>query len=589
MKKLNITALVRMLSFGLACLMLAGCIGCSGTGDDDGQDSGNAESTEAKPENVEIVVYDGQKSLYNIIRPENADDALRATASSFNLSMRDVVGSKASLIYDDWVKGGGKVENEDCEILLGATNRVQSDTAAKLIPGYLDYVIAVIDNKICLVANDSERLGDACDAFVKSLEKREGGSIVYKGLSIVVGNYEYPLVDATVGEKKLVDCKIVVSAAAEETEKNLAETMAIFLAQQTGVKPPVVTDSESTPDGAEIVIGNTNRREVPSELNDTQYAITLAGSSLFVQAKSSSALSCAHVELEELLKKKDALTEDFTKTYEAGLSLQGKKVMFIGNSMIYYGNCVITGDQNVPDKGYFYQLCKANGENCMVTDCTFGSHGLREFIGKCDSDHHGVDHLSSYNLSQYDYVIMCQVTEKDGLTAICKQIMKRFTNPKTKFIYLCCTYTYQQNHQSVIRQLPDMQAAGITVVNFGELCYNVWKGNTKVPGSSLDYNKESFIINAKDANHPNMLTGYIEALMCYCAITGKSAVGQPYKFCTDTSISSSFNMKSFISSHYTNKPTNMDKIFASEADMLGLQQLIDQTNKKWGADTGIPQ
>ena len=48
----------------------------------------------------------------------------------------------------------------------------------------------------------------------------------------------------------------------------------------------------------------------------------------------------------------------------AGELLDGKKVIFIGNSYVYYGNCVINPgrtpwkmeDRN-KDKGYFYQLC----------------------------------------------------------------------------------------------------------------------------------------------------------------------------------------------------------------------------------------
>jgi hypothetical protein len=90
--------------------------------------------------------------------------------------------------------------------------------------------------------------------------------------------------------------------------------------------------------------------------------------------------------------------------------------------------------------------------------------------------------------------------------------------------------------------------------------------------------KNSFVISksAKDGYHPNQLTGYITALMTYCAITGESAVGQPYDFWNDTSLDGRFSSDLFISTYYTHGSTNYPDIFASGADMRGLQELIDR-------------
>ena len=59
------------------------------------------------------------------------------------------------------------------------------------------------------------------------------------------------------------------------------------------------------------------------------------------------------------------------------ISLDGKKVMFIGNSFVYYGNCVIKGEQGKEDNGYFYQLARSNGEEATVIDHTYGGRTLR--------------------------------------------------------------------------------------------------------------------------------------------------------------------------------------------------------------------
>lgn len=73
-----------------------------------------------------------------------------------------------------------------------------------------------------------------------------------------------------------------------------------------------------------------------------------------------------------------------------------------------------------------------------------------------------------------------------------------------------------------------------------------------------------------------MLTGYIEAMMVYCAITGESAVGMPYDFCFDKSLRSEFDMVKFVNSNSKDSyTTNFDAVFNSEAHMKGLQKPVD--------------
>ena len=70
------------------------------------------------------------------------------------------------------------------------------------------------------------------------------------------------------------------------------------------------------------------------------------------------------------------------------------------------------------------------------------------------------------------------------------------------------------------------------------------------------------------------IAGYITTLMTYCAITGKSAVGQTYDFAETTWRSfSEFKNKYYT---YNGATTNYPEIFKSESDMKGLQTLIDQ-------------
>ena len=279
-------------------------------------------------------------------------------------------------------------------------------------------------------------------------------------------------------------------------------------------------------------------------------------------------------------------------------ALDGKKVIFFGNSYTYYGKCVLPKGRNtfaqedrMNDRGYFYEICKANGIDVNVTDFTFGVHYLKDFHPTgCTADHGGLNHLAYINDFNYDYVIL-QTGSGDlnypDLVAECEPIMQPFreANPDVKFIFLANHIDFLINHttkykgkyvwRSDIKKLAD---AGILVVDWGSLICDIMYGNTEVPGATQEYTISSFIISQieSDGHHQNMLTGYITALMTYCAITGESAQEQPWSFADNPNFNEAA-IAAFRSQYYTYNPTtNFDAIMTSQADMTGIQQLIDQ-------------
>lgn len=277
--------------------------------------------------------------------------------------------------------------------------------------------------------------------------------------------------------------------------------------------------------------------------------------------------------------------------------LDGKKIIFIGNSFTYYGKAVIDKGWDVyegvqedrsNDKGYFYQLCKSNGAEVSVTNWTWGGHALSDtFSGEeCTRDRacKGYVHLDYLTDLDFDYVVMQQGSGDTGETILnytkkIKDIFKA-VNPDVKFVYIVQSSTHFNDKTDVLNVTKEIEADGITVVDWGNLVYDIATGAVSVPGATESYNKNSFIIqkSASDGYHPNMLTGYITSLMAYCAITGESAVGQDYSFCNDSSINSAFNFDKFISNYYTydNATTNFPEVFGSKADMKGIQKLVDK-------------
>ncbi len=289
--------------------------------------------------------------------------------------------------------------------------------------------------------------------------------------------------------------------------------------------------------------------------------------------------------------------------------LNGKKILFTGNSLTYYGQTVLGGGTGVvkqssrnKDKGYFYQFCKENGANVSVTNWAFSGHVFSEvFGGKCqqckESKGVDVDHSAYLTDRNYDYVVM-QSGPTEGSNDITfladvENIMNFFKdegkggNSNTKFVLLVPHTAYgtmgpgstPRLAQNTLNNLKTLEGQGVIICDWGRVVMDILNKDVEIPNSTVEYTNSTFVI--KDGFHPNMLSGYITTLMTYCAITGERARGKTYAFCNDTSLSPKagsayYSFTNFIKTYYSSaKPTNFDEVFASKNDMLGIQKIID--------------
>ena len=276
--------------------------------------------------------------------------------------------------------------------------------------------------------------------------------------------------------------------------------------------------------------------------------------------------------------------------------LNGKKILMIGNSFTYYGRCVLPKgrtmlelDLRQNDTGYFYQLCKSNGAEVSVTNWTWGGHALRDtFAKECTYPREctGENHFSYLKDLVYDYVYIQEGTRNNGAESTlneCKKIIKIFrdSNPEVKFIIpVHIGYYILDGYMDILENISEFKKLGMTIVGWGRLVHDIMNGVVDVPNGKEKYNKNSFIVSQSqnDGFHPNLLSGYITALMTYCAITGESAVGKKFPFCRNTEVNSEFDFEAYSEKYYTydGAVSNFADIFASQEDMTGIQKLIDQ-------------
>ena len=272
-------------------------------------------------------------------------------------------------------------------------------------------------------------------------------------------------------------------------------------------------------------------------------------------------------------------------------ALQGKKIIFIGNSYTFWGQTVLYKDQNVftqdersYDHGYFYQLCQANGIEVAVTNWTFGGHDITAMFGgpcdkgdpKCEGEFHEYFIKDAY----FDYVCIQPYKEADysgDLVEHLRYTMDFFrkANPNVKFLLLVPQMALEREYLWY-RDIDSLQEEGVIICNWGAMLYDISCGTVQVPGATQTYSRSTFV-NSKDDHHENLLAGYITTLMVYCAITGESAVGQPYDFCDNSELNSLFDLEAFKEKNYPDGGvSNFIEVFRSDADMQGLQTLVDQ-------------
>lgn len=267
------------------------------------------------------------------------------------------------------------------------------------------------------------------------------------------------------------------------------------------------------------------------------------------------------------------------------IDLNGKKVVFIGDSFLFTGRAVLQNtavdeQSRKYDTGYFYQLCKANGAQVTVSNWTVGGKGLATLMDA---------YLPMYSDFNYDYVVMSGGRNSANTYAALDKTLDRYiekfraANPNVKFLYLVTSGAHNISVKEsfpidVLNNLDAMEQKGITIVDWGKLVADIIRGEVKVPGTKLEYNNYTFVHNKSqiDGFHPNQLAGYITALMVYCAITGESAVNQPYDFWCDAQLNTQFAPAGYYQYAYTQGDSNYQDVFASGEDMLGIQKLIDQ-------------
>ncbi len=261
MKKIRL-----IISIILICVMLAlvGCNESTTPADEitDAQDTSTltpAETTTpALEQPKQILVADLSK--YNVVRPDKSDQQIINAVSDFYSALKSSFSDEISLKTDFLIPGNAKYEASEYEILIGATNRDETqDFMSKLRVN--DYGYAVYGSKIVITGGSDASTMLAIQAFQKDIvNKRPDANGVFVSESDhFVFNSEYSVDDLKLNGKSITDYTIVYKYLGTHGEKDLANSLRSNITTLTGYVLDVVSDKEEPNGGAEILIGVTNR------------------------------------------------------------------------------------------------------------------------------------------------------------------------------------------------------------------------------------------------------------------------------------------------------------------------------------------
>ena len=574
--------LKRFILILLSIFLIIGCCSCNSNKSDE------TESETAKPDKFSLS---GETNIRIVYAKDT--DSTQAKKVLNHLKGLNQAASESYILADDSTD-----EDETPEILVGYTNRKVSNDALNSLSTYLDFTIHINGNKLAIYANTDERLSDAIKYFTGELVKEGDSTLYYPSVESYIEKYtKYELPSLSINGTDISKYSIIRSESATDAEKNASSDLLTWIAEKTGHKIELKTDAEAAT-ANEIIIGKTNRAECSSftetYAKNVFYQNSLSGSKILIYAGEKGSIDAALSSFKNKLLELKGDVKSLAD-HKAPTLMNNKKAIFIGNSFIYWGGCVTflkdlqtneTIRENGGDKGYFNEICKANGINMSVHNYTYGGQNLKWIYEK------KLQNKDNAFLESFDYVFISEAGENNAdIISIVDKISALF--PKAEeVVYLAHANTFSSNHTNIINALPKFSKNGIKVVAWGALVTDVYGGKTTVPGATLKYNKNSFIKNSSgniplhaavtsikntgDSFHQNPLSGYITAQMCFSAISGTLCEGQKYSFCWDKSISPQYDFQNFVECHYNNgQTTNFVEIFNSPTDILGIQKLMD--------------
>lgn len=314
MKKLISVILILVLALGLVA-------GCGGKGGDKNDGTANGGVVVGVSKNDVAFLDANGEAIYDFVRPDAEEMEEGKCGSYLFKQCKTILGNAGKNIVDKDVV----YDVNAYEILLGATNRPESAQALQYLDAktggrYKDYIICTIGNKIVINAYNKDVLYEACEYFVTNFVKRDGvkGGIEY--LFATPGKWQdFTINGTTIGRFTIVRPHFNSSYLTQIEMEKLVDDVY----QKTGYLLEIVDDKYVEEGTYEIVVGNTNRKDVKKTTGYETYDITVKGTKVYLNGGSAHATSMAVSEFLKILNKGKTTDASSVQNADYNTALKG--------------------------------------------------------------------------------------------------------------------------------------------------------------------------------------------------------------------------------------------------------------------------
>lgn len=246
---LKIISLILVLAYVLPAVLIA----C-------GNKDNGGEKEPVKEDEVLTILADG-KSDYTLIRADEASEVVIKAAATLRNTFTEKFGAEPD-IKSDWLKRGEELPVGTKEILIGQTNRPESEQAMnELEEG--GFLIKVYGERIAIVAADDAMLVNAINYFINTYVASATDKVVIAKDLIYVGNASQyaPVVENADGTITLKLANFVVTYDSSNKQTFVPSVAKAFASRASELYGIVGATEDKSVNDYEILFGECDRED----------------------------------------------------------------------------------------------------------------------------------------------------------------------------------------------------------------------------------------------------------------------------------------------------------------------------------------
>lgn len=219
-------------------------------------------------ENLFNVIEADGTSKFDIVRAENAPAEVLSACIALKNAILENTGVELEVKSDFEKAGYAEYQRQDNEILVGHTNREESDLAANELSKARDMAILQSGTRIAILAGDDRYIGDAVQTFIDEFIHPDTCTVSAEPSQKVVSHYDYPVKSFTINGTDISEYAVTYSS---DEYKSIADGIRSFVYDQYGI---------SIATGKSIPKKSNATREIMLEREDKEPFLSLLDSSL---------------------------------------------------------------------------------------------------------------------------------------------------------------------------------------------------------------------------------------------------------------------------------------------------------------------